>query len=139
MIADADVPEDPNNPGQLVEWHISCASNISYSGQKSLEFFIDGRQDDGTIWIETQIKAGRISRVKVSFWLYSEQESFNELAAVCDILALKILKQRQISMLLGRPMRWLDGKAMSTPRSSTQVQAGNYGLLSGFPYDGKPT
>ncbi len=66
-IVDADVPEDPNNPGQPVEWHISRTSNVPHSGQNSLEFFIDGQQDDGTIWIETRIEAGKRSHVKVSF------------------------------------------------------------------------
>lgn len=80
---DADVPEDPNNPGQPVEWHIKRVTNISHFGQYSLELFIDGRQDDGTIWIERRIALKKRSQVKVSFWLYNEQESFNTRAVVC--------------------------------------------------------
>lgn len=50
----------------------------------SAEFFIDGKQDDGTIWLERKINvtANAQLRVSVSFWLYSEQESFNTIAAV---------------------------------------------------------
>ncbi len=88
-IVDADVPEDPNNPGKPVQWHISRTSSIPHTGQYSLEFFIDGRQDDGTIWIETKIEAGERSRVNVSFWLYSEQESFNTLAVVCAYIGVE--------------------------------------------------
>lgn len=80
---DADVPEDPNNPGQPVEWHINRVANVSRHGQYSLELFIDGRQDDGTIWIEKRIELKKRSQVKVSFWLYNEQESFNTRAVVC--------------------------------------------------------
>ena len=85
-IADADVPEDPNNPGQPVEWRIRRVENPSHSGRFSLELFIDGRQDDGTIWIETKIESGRRSQVKVSFWFYSEEPSFNTLAVICTYI-----------------------------------------------------
>jgi hypothetical protein len=78
------VPLDPNNPGHPVQWHIRRVSNISHSGTYSVELFIDGKQDDGTIWLERKInvKENAQIRVSVSFWLYSEQESFNTIAAV---------------------------------------------------------
>lgn len=84
-VSDADVPQDPNNPGHTVEWHIKRVTGFAHSGQYSLEFFLDGRQDDGTIWIERKINTERKTqiRLKVSFWFYSEQESFNTIAAVC--------------------------------------------------------
>jgi len=49
-----------------------------------MELFIDGKQDDGTIWLERKIsvKTDAQIRVSISFWLYSEQESFNTIAAV---------------------------------------------------------
>jgi len=82
--ANAYVPPDPNSPGNTVQWHIRRASNISHSGAYSAELFIDGKQDDGTIWLERKIsvKQNAQVRVSVSFWLYSEQESFNTIAAV---------------------------------------------------------
>lgn len=80
---DADVPQDSNNPGQPVEWHINRVANVSHSGQHSLELFIDGRQDDGTIWIERRIALKKRSQVKVSFWFHNEEESFNTRAIVC--------------------------------------------------------
>ncbi|MCW4008221.1 MAG: hypothetical protein NWF09_06000 [Candidatus Bathyarchaeota archaeon] len=82
--ANSHVPFDPNSPGNTVEWHIRRVSNVSHSGMYSVELFIDGKQDDGTIWLERKINvaANAQPRVSVSFWLYSEQESFNTIAAV---------------------------------------------------------
>jgi len=82
--ANAFVPPDPNSPGNPVQWHIRRASNVSHSGAYSAEFFIDGKQDDGTIWLERKIsvKQNAQIRLSVSFWLYSEQESFNTIAAI---------------------------------------------------------
>jgi hypothetical protein len=83
--SDADVPLDPNNQGQPVEWHISLASNPSHSGLNSLELFIDGSQDDGTIWIEKEIDVPKNSPIHVtlSFWFYSAQKSDAAIAVVC--------------------------------------------------------
>ncbi len=88
-VVDAEVPEDPNNPGQSIEWHITRVSNVSRSNSFSLELFIDGRQDDGTVWIETKIELKKPSQIKVAFWLYSEQQSSNTRAAVCVYVGTK--------------------------------------------------
>lgn len=89
--ADADVPQDPNNPGQPVEWHINRTAKVSHSGQYSLELSIDGRQDDGTIWIERKIAVPRNVRINVniSFDFYSERESFNTVAAICAYAGIR--------------------------------------------------
>jgi len=78
------VPQDPNNPGHVVQWQIRRVSNISRSGVNAVELFIDGKQDDGTIWLERKISVKKDvqTRVSVSFWFYSEQKSFNTIAAV---------------------------------------------------------
>ena len=83
-LIEGDAPQDPNNPGQTVQWHIRRVSNISHSGVHSVELFIDGKQDDGTIWLERKISVKKDAqiRISVSFWFYSEQESFNTIAAV---------------------------------------------------------
>jgi len=85
----ADVPEDPNNPGHPVEWYIKRVAKVSRSGNYSLELFIDGRQDDGTIWIEQKIEAGKRLRVRVSFWLYNTEESINTRAVVCAYIGVE--------------------------------------------------
>jgi hypothetical protein len=81
---DADVPPDPNNPGSLVEWNVSRVTSPVKSGQYSVELYIDGRQDDGTVWIERSLSVKKNSQiqVKVSFEFYSETESFNVIAGV---------------------------------------------------------
>ena len=81
---DADVPPDPNNPGSNIEWNVSRTTSTAKSGQYSVELYIDGKQDDGTVWIEKLLLAERNAQVQVnvSFDLYSESESFNVIAAV---------------------------------------------------------
>ena len=83
-VKDADVPLDPNT-GTPVAWNVSRAASPSHSGQYSVELYIDGRQDDGTVWIEKKISVKNRSQieVKVSFEFYSEHESFNVIAKVC--------------------------------------------------------
>jgi hypothetical protein len=83
-IGDADVPPDPNNPGSFVEWNVSRVTSPVKSGQYSVELYIDGRQDDGTVWIEKTMSAKRNAQiqVEVSFDFYSESESFNVIASV---------------------------------------------------------
>jgi hypothetical protein len=89
-IKDAQVPLDPNNPGHPVAWDVSRVTSLSHSGQYSIEFFIDGRQDDGTVWIEKKIPVKNTSQlqVEVSFEFYSEQESFNVIAGVCTYVGV---------------------------------------------------
>lgn len=90
-IADADVPLDPNNPGHLVAWNITRSSHVASSGQYALKLFIDGWQDDGTIWIERKIAVEKNARIRVniSFDFYSEQESFNTVAAICAYAGIR--------------------------------------------------
>ena len=83
---DADVPPDPNNPGHFVEWSITRSTDVASSGQYSLKFFIDGRQDDGTIWIERKVavQKGAQIQVSLSFDFYSDHESLaNTRAVIC--------------------------------------------------------
>jgi hypothetical protein len=84
LIGDADVPPDPNNPDSLVDWNVSRVTSPVKSGQYSVELHIDGRQDDGTVWIEKELSAKRNAQiqVEVSFEFYSESESFNVIADV---------------------------------------------------------
>lgn len=83
-IGDADVPPDPNNPGSPVDWNVSRVTSPVKSGQYSVEFYIDGRQDDGTVWIERKLSVKTNSKIQVtvSFDFYSESESFNAIASV---------------------------------------------------------
>jgi hypothetical protein len=83
-IGDADVPPDANNPSFNVDWNVSRIISPAKSGQHSVELYIDGRQDDSTVWIEKMLTTQRNAQVQVnvSFDLYSESESFNVIAAL---------------------------------------------------------
>jgi len=84
-VADAHVPLDPNNSSHPVDWNVSRVAPLAYSGEHSIELYIDGKQDDGTVWIEKKIPVEGKSEVHVavSFEFYSEQESFSVIAGVC--------------------------------------------------------
>lgn len=84
-MKNVDVPLDPNNPGHSVAWNVTRSVSKSYSGEYSVEMYIDGRQDDGTVWVEKKLSARSNSRihVEVSLEFYSEDESFNVIAGVC--------------------------------------------------------
>ena len=49
-----------------------------------MELYIDGRQDDGTVWIKKALPVRKNVQiqVKVSFDFYSESESFSMIATV---------------------------------------------------------
>jgi hypothetical protein len=81
---DSDVPPDPNNPGFPVEWNVSRVTSPVKSGEYSVELYLDGRQDDGTVWIEKLFSVRNDSQlqVEVSFDFFSESESFNVIAGV---------------------------------------------------------
>ncbi|MFB6104460.1 MAG: hypothetical protein ABEJ57_05160 [Halobacteriaceae archaeon] len=78
----ADVPEDPNNPGQPVQWSITTDTAHAVGGGKSVKYVLDGRQDDGTIWIvrPVAISADTAYTAAVSAQAWSHSESFNTLA-----------------------------------------------------------
>lgn len=80
----ADVPDDPAHPGQPVDWSIEVSSDQAAEGTSSARFALDGKQDDGTIWLARpfSVAAGELARVHLSFELWSESESFNTLANV---------------------------------------------------------
>jgi hypothetical protein len=80
----SDVPEDPNNPGQPVAWSIQQSDSVSLAGDFSARYFLDGSQDDGTIWLmqALQAEAGHAYTVDLSLDFWSASESFNTIAKV---------------------------------------------------------
>lgn len=78
----ADVPDDPNNPGQKVAWAITRSTTQASEGEASAKFTLDGRQDDGTIWLRRSFAASPLQDYTaiVDFRLWSESESFNLIA-----------------------------------------------------------
>ena len=52
--ADGDLPFD-SNIGLSRQWHVRGTRTEAYEGHNSLFFYLDGRSDDGTIWVERWI------------------------------------------------------------------------------------
>lgn len=86
----ADVPQDPNNPGQPVAWSIDASDEQAVEGTQSARFVLDGSQDDGTIWLarELQVPADTELVIDLTFDLWSTSESFNRLANVAAYAGL---------------------------------------------------
>jgi hypothetical protein len=82
-----DLPIDPNT-GEEVQASATISNERSRGGAISLNMTIDGRQDDGTIWIQMPLSVGRIGKVdlEVNFWIHSEWESFNLIAHVVGFM-----------------------------------------------------
>lgn len=69
---------------QVVDWNATVVGNVSASGSKSALLYIDGLQDDGTIWLESKLnfEPNVTKNVNVTFSFWSENESFNTIAVV---------------------------------------------------------
>jgi hypothetical protein len=67
----------PDTDGLARDWSISHSTKEAYDGRVSLAFYLDGRNDDGTIWIERPfaVTPGAIVYVEASFWLHSAAPS----------------------------------------------------------------
>lgn len=78
----ADVPDDPNNPGNPVEWSITTSTDQAATGQTSVRYLLDGLQDDGTIWLvkPLEVSAGQSYSAEVTAQAWSQSQSFNTLA-----------------------------------------------------------
>ncbi len=79
----SDVPQDPDT-NRPVEWAIELSTAQAKEGYGSARFLLDGRQDDGTIWLAKllTVPKGRPLVVSVSFYLWSPEQSFNVRANV---------------------------------------------------------
>jgi hypothetical protein len=125
-IPDSGVPRDPNNPAETVAWTIERVSNNSYSGIHSLLLQIDGRQDDGTIWIERnlELQANSLKHVNLSFQLWSESESFNTIAVVVGYIGLENPEKESDFQVIGPGNQVAGWKEYSL---STELNTGGTG------------
>ena len=69
-----DLPIDPNT-GTPVRVDASVTSEPASDGDWALALFIDGRQDDGTIWVQQRVDLSNAMTLSID--VFSEQESFN--------------------------------------------------------------
>ncbi|MFC7167393.1 hypothetical protein [Halospeciosus flavus] len=74
-----DLPTDPNTGGP-VETDVRVTGERASSGERALELSIDGRQDDGMVWVQQPVDLGHGSTLAVD--VYSPQESFNTITKV---------------------------------------------------------
>lgn len=74
----SDVPQDPNT-NRPVAWSIELSTAQAKAGYGSARFFLDGRQDNGTIWLAKlfTVPKGRPLIVNLSFYLWSPERSDN--------------------------------------------------------------
>lgn len=79
---DSDVPQDPNNLRNPVAWMITRSTERAVAGSASLRYYLDGRQDDGTIWIVRgiSVEAEQTYDVSMRTDAWSSSESFNTIA-----------------------------------------------------------
>jgi hypothetical protein len=80
----ADVPPDGERPNQTVEWSIEPSTEQARDGQASARLFLDGKHDDGTIWLTRSfaVPANGSYTVRIALDLWSPSESFNTLGKV---------------------------------------------------------
>jgi len=133
-VTDADVPLDPNNPGHSVEWNITLVTDPVRSGQYAVKFFIDGRQDDGTIWIERKIDVKKNSpiQVKLSFEFYSKHESFNTIATVCAYAGARNPEVEEDFKVLGSANEVTGWKTYSLTTSTHTDSSGELWIAVGI-------
>lgn len=83
-VKDAHVPPSPEDPSVPVEWAIDASPEEASGGTASARFYLDGRQDDGVIWLERAVEATPFGsydvQVVADYW--SAAESFNTTAMV---------------------------------------------------------
>ncbi len=79
----AQVPEDPNTNG-TVAWSIEPDQRYASESNRSMLYRIDGNQDDGTIWLQTNmsIQEGHRYIITMEADAWSQSESFNKLAQI---------------------------------------------------------
>lgn len=75
-----DLPADPGNPDRKVGSEADVTAHESSQGYQSIEFFLDGSADDGTIWVQQPIDLTGVETLAVDG--YVEKESFNTIAQV---------------------------------------------------------
>ncbi len=69
-----DLPTDPNT-GDPVETNATTTGERASDGERSLALFINGLQDDGTLWVEQSAALGEAETL--AFDIYSPEASFN--------------------------------------------------------------
>lgn len=76
---DDDLPTDPRTDSPVRARATVTTEPVS-DGDWALALFVDGRQDDGTIWVQQRLDLSRATEIALD--VFSYQESFNTVAAL---------------------------------------------------------
>jgi len=72
-----DLPTDPNRPGdRAVGSDVGVTTRKSTDGETACRLFIDGSQDDGTVWVQQPVDLSEYDYIAVD---YVVSNSFNEI------------------------------------------------------------
>lgn len=74
-----DLPEVPGGSGP-VDHGVETTDSLARAGDQSVQFYISGVADDGTIWVQQAVDLSDVAAVEVA--AYSQQQSFNQIAKV---------------------------------------------------------
>lgn len=74
-----DLPEVPGGSGH-VDHGVETTDRQASDGDRSVQFYVSGVADDGTIWVEQPVAFSDVDAVELD--VYSRQKSFNEMAQV---------------------------------------------------------
>ena len=125
---DAQLPPSVEDPTVPVPWSIDLADEPVHGGAASVRLWLDGRQDDGTIWLERPLSVvphtDWVVYVSAAFW--SESESFNttaEVALYAGAVSPESELDFDVSGILNRVAGW------KVYAHTFQVTSGADGLL----------
>jgi len=72
-----DLPDDPNERAGKVATEVGVSTRLSSDKTQSLRLFIDGSQDDGTVWVQQRVDLSSHSTLSID--IYNDEESFNRI------------------------------------------------------------
>lgn len=75
-----DLPEEPGDSSDKIDHSVKTVTRKASDGCASVEFYLDGSADDGTIWVAQTVDLSDAD--SVLFDVYNEQKSFNILTQV---------------------------------------------------------
>ncbi|GAA0660794.1 hypothetical protein GCM10009020_01080 [Natronoarchaeum mannanilyticum] len=75
-----DLPEEPGDSTEKVDHGVTTVDRRASDGDASVEFYLDGSADDGTVWVAQTVDLSDVESVSVD--VYNDEESFNILTQV---------------------------------------------------------
>jgi len=76
----SDLPEKPGDSTEKVDHGVTTVDTRASDGNSSVQFYLDGSADDGTVWVAQTVDLSDAESVLVD--VYNDEESFNILTQV---------------------------------------------------------